>query len=747
MIKPGIAISALLLAWLFAIHVQAKEGHLMTNRLVGAASPYLRQHAHNPVDWYPWGREAFDRAKKENKPIFLSIGYSTCHWCHVMERESFENKDIAALLNKYFIAIKVDRERRPDVDETYMIATQIITKGGGWPNSLFLTPDLKPFFAGTYFPKEVFGRLLKEVGKQWQENEKALIADGESIFRVINEILTRRVAAQGMTSDVLLKAGRIIMRNADVFYGGFDTSPKFPNEPILMFLLQLAAGHGDKKALETVTRTLDYMLDGGIHDHVGGGFHRYATDNLWRVPHFEKMLYNQAQMVRVLLQAYRLTGKKRYARAAERTISYVLQHMRSQEGGFFSAYDADSGGGEGLYYVWTAAQLKEVLGESDGALAEKIFGVTPEGNFEGRTVLHFPEHPEKLANSLKLDANRFDEVVSRILSRLNKARDRRVAPHLDDKLVLSWNGMMIAAIAEAALVLRKPKYEKVAEKALHFVDKNMKRGDGSYRRSFFEGKAELMAQQEDYAWLALACVKLYDVTGKKEYLNKAEELTAFMIKTFLDPDSGDYFMVAKTDVFVRGKNRSDGATPSGNSVALEVLTLLSHRSRKPEYRDRANALLAALSGLAVESPRSAAYILRGADMIGGRETGEVQYLAKGVVRAQARIDSKANKVLVSLEIAPGWHINAHRPLGKDFIPTSARIESAGASAGHTEYPEAVLRKLEFSNQKMALYEGKIWLGLPLLDSWKGPVQLKVTLQACSRKICLEPAKAILLARE
>ena len=607
---------------------QKNEGPQMTNRLAGTASPYLRQHANNPVDWYPWGEEAFARAKKENKPIFLSIGYSTCHWCHVMERESFENKGIAKILNKYFVAIKVDRERRPDVDETYMIATQIITRSGGWPNSLFLTPDLKPFFAGTYFPREAFGKLLNEIGRQWQENEKALIADGEQISDVIKKILNRRVAAQSITPDVLAKAGREILASADTFNGGFDTAPKFPNEPTLMFLLQLAAGHNDEKALEAVTRTLDFMLDGGIHDHVGGGFHRYATDNLWRVPHFEKMLYNQAQMVRVLLQTYRLTGNERYARAAERTISYVERHMTSKQGSFYSAWDADSEGKEGTFYVWTPAQLNEVLGAKEGALAAKIFGVTAEGNFEGDTILHFPENPDELASALKMTSRQFEETVSKFRAKLDKARNKRIPPHLDDKTVLSWNGMMISAISEASIVLNKPRYAKLAEKALFFIEKNMKQEGGNYLRSYYRGKAELEAQQEDYAYLALAYIMTYDATQKPEYLKKAGELTAFMIKQFADPETGDFFMVGKSDTFIRGKTRSDGAIPSGNSTALEVLAMLTNRSKDPEFRNRGDSLLAALSGLAVSSPRSVAYVLRGADMMRRGEAGAVQYLPK-----------------------------------------------------------------------------------------------------------------------
>ena len=741
----------LILVFMLALFVPAfkatgKEGPLAGNRLADMASPYLRQHADNPVDWYPWGEEAFARARKENKPIFLSVGYSTCYWCHVMKRESFENEDIARILNKYFIAIKVDRERRPDIDETYMIATQIITGGGGWPNSVFLTPDLKPFSAGTYFPRDDFERLLKKTAVEWKENERFLRHEGERVSGIISNILNRRVAARRLTTELVRQSGSKIMRDADEFHGGFDTAPKFPNEPLLMFLLQLAAGHGDREALETVTRTLDAMLDGGIHDQVGGGFHRYAIDNVWRVPHFEKMLYNQAQMVRVLLQAYRLTGKQRYADAARRTLSYVEHYMTSNEGGFYSAWDAESEKREGAYYVWTPEQLRAALGPQEGRLAAKIFGVTPEGNFDGHTVLHFPESQKEMAARLKMSHEDFLATVARIRKKLKKARDGRVAPHLDDKILLSWNGMMVVALSNASIVLKDRRYQQQAEKALSFIESKLKQPDGSYLRSYYKGRADLVAQQEDYVWLALANLMTYDATRKIKYLKKAQKLTAAMIKKFLDPGAGDFFTVATSDSFVRGKDRADGAMPSGNSAALELLAMLTRRSQNPEYRNRADALLAALSGLAAESPRSGANVLRAADMMRHGETGIVQYFAGGVVRAEARIERKSARVVVALSIAPGWHINARKPLNEDFIPTRLQLSGTAKHAGKVIYPPAVQRKLEFNNDLMALYEGDVRFFVPLARPLPDSVELLLTLQACSDRICLQPVEGRLLAR-
>jgi len=745
--KSYVVMIGLMLA-LFApvFHAEGKESHEMSNRLAGAASPYLRQHASNPVDWYEWGQEAFDRARRENRPIFLSIGYSTCHWCHVMEKESFENPVIAKILNDNFVAIKVDRERRPDIDETYMLATQIITQRGGWPNSLFLTPDRKPFYAGAYFPPETFASLLRQVAQQWRTNADRLKEDGERVSDTIAQILNRRVAAQKITPEALQKAEKAFLRNFDELNGGFGEAPKFPHEPSLMFLLQRARMHNSEAVRRAVTVTLDAMLDGGIHDHVGGGFHRYATDNVWLVPHFEKMLYNQAQMVRVLLGAYRLTGKKRYADAAERTLSYVEKHMTSPEGGFYSAWDADSEGAEGVFYVWTPEQLNKALGAKDGALAAKIFGVSRRGNFEhGASVLHFPQSPAEQAKSLNMTGAQFDATTKRLRDALYRVRSRRVPPHLDDKIVLSWNGMMITALFEAALVLDKPVYAQRAQKALDFIENRMKAAQGNYHRSYFDEEATLAAQQEDYAHLALAYVLAYDNSASPEYLQKAQKLAAVMERRFLDSQNGDFYMTASNDpeaAFTRGKVRADNATASGNATALELYALLARRSEQPDYRQAADRLLAALSGLALETPTAAAFALRGADMMQAGEGGPVSYFAQGRLRVRARLAKDERQAIVRIKIAPGWHINSDQPGNEDFIATRLELIDGKRTAKGAKpkifYPQAVRRKPGFSKQELSLFEGTVEIRISFAEGETPPNQLLLNMQACSDSLCLEP---------
>ncbi|MDH3579424.1 MAG: thioredoxin domain-containing protein, partial [Hyphomicrobiales bacterium] len=449
------------------------------NRLINEASPYLRQHAYNPVDWYPWGAEAFKKAKQENKPIFLSVGYSTCHWCHVMERESYSDADIARVINTNFVAIKVDRERRPDVDETYMLATQLISRSGGWPNNVFMTPERKPFYGGTYFPPDAFKSLLVQVAGIWRDEQNTLEKDADNIANAINTIMTRRVEAAEITPKVLKAATQAIVKNLDEFHGGFMETLKFPQEAVQMFLLRQAEKYDDKDALNAVTLTLDNLLNGGIQDHAGGGFHRYAVDPQWRVPHFEKMLYNQALMTQVLVRAYRITGTARYAAAARRTLDYVLDDMTASHGGFFSARDADSGEEEGTFYVWRPEQLEKALSPEDAKFARDVFGVSLIGNFEGQTtVLHLAKTPAEWAAELKISEAAFTTRLDAIRRTLAKTRASREAPLRDEKIVTAWNGMMIAAFAEAAAVLSEDKYRDAALKAATFIWDNIREGDG-----------------------------------------------------------------------------------------------------------------------------------------------------------------------------------------------------------------------------------------------------------------------------
>ena len=722
----------------FAVSKGAGEGR-KPNRLVDAASPYLRQHAYNPIDWYSWGEEAFAKAKKENKPIFLSVGYSTCHWCHVMARESFENDKIAEVLNSNFISIKVDRERRPDVDETYMLATQLITGRGGWPNSVFLTPDRKPFYAGTYFPPDPFRSLLTQVSGYWLRQGDQLREDAEKLAGTIDTIMTRRVEAEEITPQVLKTAADTLLQDYDLVYGGFGGAPKFPQESTLLFLLRLAEKDGHRHALDAVSYTLDSLLNGGITDQAAGGFHRYSTDAKWLVPHFEKMLYNQALITSALVRAYQLTGNERLAAGARHALDYVLDDMTSPEGGFYSARDADSEGEEGTFYVWTEDQIEKALGKDDAAFAKTAFGVTFEGNFEnGTTVLHFPEMAGRLAKKLGVDETTFNTRIDKIRAKLVKVRAKREAPIRDEKIVAAWNGMMIVTFAEAAEAFGDERYEKAALNAGTFMWEKM-RVDGTLHRAFFEGKAELDGQQEDYAFAALGFISLYDLTGDKQWLERAETLIAEMVKDFRDEKAGDYYMTASLNTFSKAKARTDSGTPSGNAAALEAFARLTHRSANPDHRINGEALLAALSGLAAKSPQSNAYSLLAADMQLRGGAGPRQFMSKGYVDARAVLDGSSGEVTVSVKVADGWHINSNTPLEDFFIATELSVE--GTDDAKITYPAHKKMKLGFHDKELALFEGTVTLKAKLPKAPTSAVTARLRVQTCSDKICLEPETA------
>ena len=710
------------------------------NRLLGEASPYLRQHARNAVDWYPWGKEAFDKARRENKPVLLSVGYSTCHWCHVMARESYENRAIAKLLNSHFVAIKVDRERRPAVDETYMLATQLLTGHGGWPNNVFLTPDRKPFFSGTYFPQAEFKSILKRIADLWRNDRPQLNADADKLAEIITAIMTKRVAAAELTPQAIDRAGAEILKKLDVFQGGFTTAPKFPQAPLLMFLLRLAEKDGTAQALSAATLTLDHMLNGGIHDHVGGGFHRYAVDAQWRTPHFEKMLFTQAQLSRVLLRAYRLTCNPRYARTAQRTLDYVLADMTHEGGAFFSARDADSEGAdgaieEGAYYVWTLAQFRSALGDADAGKAEKIFGLEASQVAEGKAVLHLPLPLDELAASLGLERTDLEQEIEHLRARLAEVRAKRPSPKRDDKIVAAWNGMMISAFAEAASVLDDPKYREAALRAAGFVWTKLFDGV-RLKRIYFDGRADTPGTQSDYAHTALAFIALYDLTNDRHWLERAGMLADRMHQLFNDPEAGDYVMTETTETIGRVKMRSDSSMPSGNAVALDLFAMLSYRRAQAQDRVRGEAVLAALSGIAIETPSNSGYALLSGDKLLRGESGPRRYLAKGAVRATAGMDRTKGRLNIRLVLDPGWHINAHEPLEENFVATTVSLKELPKAVA--VYPEPVRRKLGFHKRELALYEGRIDLKILLPSDLPPTLRAKLTLQACNDRMCLEP---------
>ncbi|MHC4702216.1 MAG: thioredoxin domain-containing protein [Planctomycetota bacterium] len=580
----------------------ATDAYKHTNRLIGESSPYLLQHAHNPVDWYPWGAEAFDRARAEDKPIFLSIGYSTCHWCHVMEHESFENEDIARIMNDHFVSVKVDREHRPDVDEIYMNAVVMMTGQGGWPLSVFLTPEGEPFFGGTYFPRRdlygrpSFERILLSVADAWENKRQGLL---DSAGKLTGYLKGSDIVAEKkeLSPETLGKAFETFRDTFDPVNGGFGAAPKFPQPTNLSMLLSYWHRTADGKALYMVGATLDAMARGGIYDHLGGGFHRYATDARWLVPHFEKMLYDQALLSKVYVQAYQITGKEQYARTAREVFDYVLRDMTDAGGGFYSAEDADSEGEEGTFYLWDLDQIAEVLDKDQAKLFNTYYGVTKTGNFEkGRTILNVTASVEQLEEEFEKDLDTIVAMLSDARAKLFAQREKRIRPHRDDKVIAAWNGLMISSLAYGGAVLDDKKYTDAAERSAKFILNTLHK-DGRLMRYYRDGQVTGKGFLDDYAFLTLGLLGLYEATFDAKWLIETKKLAAEMVELFGDTEQGGFFLAGKDGerLIARTRPSSDGAIPSGNSVAAQALLKLGRLTMSREFAERGDRVLKAFS--------------------------------------------------------------------------------------------------------------------------------------------------------
>jgi uncharacterized protein len=586
-----------------------------TNRLIHETSPYLQQHAHNPVDWYPWGPEALERARREDKPIFLSIGYSTCHWCHVMAHESFENDSIAALMNAHFINIKVDREERPDLDETYMTAVQIMTGRGGWPMSVFLAPDLKPFYAGTYFPPEDrggmpgFSRILLALSEAYQQKRDTVVQMGQEVESRLHMLAAGTMEGRDFTPADLSQAAAKLKQDFDRVHGGFGGAPKFPRGLELGFLLAQSRLAGDQEAMKIVGLSLGKMARGGIYDQIGGGFHRYTVDDAWMVPHFEKMLYDNALLAPLYLFHWQLTGTALSRDIARDTLDFVLRELGAPEGGFYSAWDADSEGEEGKFYVWHAEEFEEVLGP-DAALAAAAYGVAAAGNFEGKNILTAPLNTKELASRFGLTPEAAGRSLQSARERLGAVREGRVKPHRDEKVITAWNALMLSALALGRQVLGDPKYGEAAARGARFLLAELWR-DGRLRRIWAGGQARVPAFLDDYAGLANACLDLYETDFNPEWLEAAVRLGEQMEDLFLDAADGTYFYVARDQesTLVRSKSMHDQSVPAGNSLAARVCWRLWRLTEKAAYQERCQAILRRFHAQATEVPWGFAHYL------------------------------------------------------------------------------------------------------------------------------------------
>ena len=666
-----------------------------TNALIHEKSPYLLQHAHNPVDWLPWGKPALDRAREQNKPIFLSIGYSTCHWCHVMEHESFEDETMAVLLNQHFVCIKVDREERPDIDATYMTVCQMVTGHGGWPLSVFLTPDKEPFYVGTYFPPQDrhgrpgFATVLRSIAASWQNEREKIVKSGGALLAQIREHIEAAKKRDSIDIGIFDAALESFSRQFDADHGGFGARPKFPTPHKITFLLGLYRRSAEPEALEMAEATLEAMRHGGIYDHIGFGFHRYSTDAQWLLPHFEKMLYDQAGLMLAYTEAFQATQKPHYRKTAMEIAEYVLRDMTSPEGGFYSAEDADSEGREGQFYVWTAAELQEVLSADDYTLFKHAYAITDEGNFieevgthtTGENIPHMTRSVEELAAELGRDSADLDRQLENIRHDLFKLRERRIHPHKDDKVLADWNAFMIVAFARAARAFSEPQLLQAAQHSWNFLEQKMLTDDGRRLHRFRDGEAAIDGFLDDYALGAWAALELYQADGSIKYLHAGIRDCERLMADFADKGNGGFvFSSARNETMpLESKEAYDGAMPSGNSIAAHVLGRFGKLLGRQDFVDAAIGTVEAFAAAIERQPIGFAFMLQAYDFLmrGSREIVVAYGAQQSTVREHLSVIDSA-----WLPFSVVVHNDGSDELKQLIEHTSYRVPKAASTASY-----------------------------------------------------------------
>ena len=727
-------------------HLREDGSPLYANRLILELSPYLNQHAHNPVNWYPWGNEAFSVAKERNRPVLISIGYSSCHWCHVMEDKSYDDIRIATLLNQQYVTVKVDRESHPDVDELYMLALEIMGIPGGWPLHVFVTPEGEPFLGMTYLPPEEFEIVLNEVSTVWR-SDRAKVEH-------LASLITQDIRVFGLKGDADIELGRqqvdqVVAEIAEheARIDEFSApSSRFPQESELFLLLDAAIRHQNDAALQLVENRLTAMAMGGVRDHVGGGFHRYSIDNQWLVPHFEKMLYNQALLARAYLYAFELTGKDLYRRVAEQTLDYVLRDMRDDEGLFWSATDADSEGTEGLFFLWTPDEIAQVLGD-DAEFVIKHYGVTDSGNFDGANILHLTEIPEILALSAGMSAEEYLDKLNAATEQMRVARDKREKPYLDDKVITAWNAMMITTLVKSSHILNDRQHLEAAVKTAEQLWAQAWDGENSllYRiqRNGILGES---GKLRDYAYLAQSLFSVYDETGEEKWLMRGEFLVNALLERFWDSEQGGFFTVGADDaeaLIARQKDRFDDALPSGNSVAASALSMLYYRTGEQRYRLLVEQLLIAFAQEITRIPISFSYALKAMEEFRGGAIGVSDYAASGNARVSVEVADQQDgelRAVVELKLADGWHVQSNQPLAQNLYATQVSSASEDWVFEHADYPSADEVALSFQEQPLSVWSGTVRIPVVLKPVGQpgSTVRLDVQLQACSDILCLLP---------
>ena len=716
-------------------HLDKQGRAIFSNHLILESSPYLLQHAHNPVNWYAFSDEAFDRAKKENKPVFISIGYATCHWCHVMEEESFDDIEVAQYLNQHFIAIKVDREIRPDIDAVYMNVAQSLNGYGGWPLNALLLPNGKAFFAGTYFPKTQLLDVLSQMANLWKNKQEKVINQANKIDNILNKTATK--TSNTINKDISTQAIQAMLASFDDLEGGFGDAPKFPHESMLLLLLDEHKRRPNIKQLNAIKTTLDAMASGGLYDVVGGGFHRYSTDNAWLIPHFEKMLYNQAQLSLVYTRAYQITQKPLYKRIAKHTLDYVLREMQGLNGGFFSATDADSEGEEGTFFVWSIKELKETFSEDEFNAFDKWFDLSAHTDFEGDHIIRFKD-----IDSIK--QSKFSQ-IDQLLNQLYKVRSKRILPLTDHKVLLSWNALMIPSLLEAGKIFNEDKYTKASIKLAQYLHSHFNHNGQLYRVST-HNQPDTKALFEDYSYLANAYLSAYDHTNNNLWLNRTIQLVEIMNRQFWDTEQFGFNLTnANKYINANHKESFDGAIPSANAIAYNVLIKLNNRTAHKEYGVQAEQLLNVFADEINQDPTNHSSFVLGFNNKTRGEIANTTYAYNGRIH----IDTQKNKhdqVAIKLTLAPLWHINSHQPLQKSLIATKVvSKDEKNWTIKHVNYPRGELAELGFSKEKISVYKDQVTIKIDLINHSNVYVlpTLDLTLQACSDTVCLPPTTVTL----
>lgn len=771
------------------------------NRLARESSPYLLLHAHNPVDWYPWGPEAFATAKRENKLVFLSIGYSSCYWCHVMERLVFSNEKIASAMNENFVNIKVDREERPDIDDIYMTSLIVYLRaigsgqGGGWPLSMFLTPDGKPVAGGTYFPPEDgsgrigFPSVMQRVVEIWKNKREAVLKNADALTAEVQRVMKPALALRSVKIDRQLVDNVVqsLVRSYDSEFGGIDfnrfqpNSPKFPVPAKLALLQYQVRRHGDEEAAKILEHTLDSMAAGGIRDHLGGGFHRYSTDRRWHVPHFEKMLYDQAQLADTYVEAYRQTGKQLYREAAEGILEYILREMTDPGGGFYSALDAETDGVEGQYYVWSSEEIGVALGADDARIFNRVYGLDEARVFEHGFVLHLPRPIGESAELLKVSPEELGDRLVDMRRKLLDVRQKRDPLLRDDKVLTSWNGLMIRAFAHAGKVFGNEDYVEAGSRAAQFILSHLRDEEGRLKRTYREGNGTLNGYLDDYAFFVEGLLAVYDVTRDEKWLNASRELTDDQLRRFGDEDGNGFFFTSHNheSLIARTKNAYDATLPSGNSVSVRNLIRLASLTGQKPYRTYARQTLELFAAQMKESPAGAANLalalaeyLDDPDFRGsasseassaqpaGKSDGPfVRVTAYGPEKKKPKhpyVSTKAFlsvdklpaggtcKIVVFLDVKKGWHVNSNPPKPKNLIATKLSVKSKqGVQLRNVRYPAPKEMAVPELEEEQHFYDGRVTLRGTLqipagLTSDADDIVIEVRYQACNSRQCLPP---------